>query len=1647
MASITTRQLTGTGVTISPTPLSNVQIDQNFINLNDELAQKLPLTGGTLTGALTVGGNLTVNGTTFTINSTTVTVDDPIFSLGGDTVPVTDDNKDRGIEFRWHNGSVAKLGFFGFDDSTGKFTFVPDATNTSEVFSGTKGTIDANIEWADVLSKPNYVASVATTAPLSGGAAGSVGGALTLSLAAGYGDTQNPYASKTTSTFLAAPSVGNGAPSFRTIVASDIPTLNQSTTGNAATATTLATARNINGVSFNGSADITIAANTSNSLTFNNGGSGSVSGSTFNGSSAVTVSYNTIGAAAYINQAGTGYNFNTATPSTPTLYRVIWNTGDTSMTNSAAGNTTGLLIASQGSHSLWNAQLFAKQGSEPDLYIRGSSDAGGAISWGTWRTVLHSSNYNTYSPTLTGTGASGTWSISVTGSAGSIANNNIVDYLRITNVGGAQRLLMGNQDSSGVNNPSMIVAANGSIELGNGNTWTTNGGTFTKYVTFNSSFANFTTPLQQNSNQVVHAGNVSTYALPIGGGTLTGNLSLNGRLNLPQNPVGTTYGSGVSLVPTYYIGQVSGDDDAWKIYGESDSTNKVRLVFETNDDNDVNESFLFRQKKTYGDYSVNNLLAFDTNGITFKGNTILHAGNYNSYSPTLIGTGASGTWSINITGIAGSSTTAAKTSATTVPASTAFSKWLFATTSTSGTLDWNDSSNTIPGTGSTLLLGNATNGPGGGNYYHPFNIEYAGIDGVGNVTQMAVAYGTPANELYMRGRYGGSWTSWTRFLNSANYNSYSPTLTGTGASGTWGINITGNAATVTNGVYTTSNVMLLRSGITDSTYNSATTTGLYTVSYTGYSRSLMVWNTGGSTGIVQLDVNYGDQGEIRLRNATDSVTWSNWRTFLTSYNYNNYSPTLTGGGASGTWGINITGNAATATTADQIDSWVFRNTGSNSAVNADTLESNGITYYTSGVTNFSGNASDGALYSQFYSSSWQHQIAGDYRSGQIALRGKNNGTWQAWRTVLDSGNYNSYSPTLTGSGASGTWGINVTGYSTSVNLGNSSSTQLLGSAWAGTSGYPGYQFSGGNSRFGFSSTSGVIDVYTDGNYYANEGTSLVLHSGNYNSYSPTLTGGGASGTWSISVTGNAATASSVAWTNVSGRPSTIAGLLGTDSVDANPSGRLGSGYYQQSSTTTANGWPLTSGWWHLHSVTHSNTANYYAMQLAADFYANNLYYRSTNGSGTTGWSRVILDTNYNSYSPTLTGGNASGTWGINVTGTAGGVAWGNISSKPSRIMFYEGFTLDANTMSSNATGFTYSVNAPYTGPVARFSTDGSYDLWLNAPYSGGNALAFRTRNGDNATLNSWKYVLHDGNYNSYSPTLTGGNASGTWSINITGTASSISGFNNPTTAATGNTIVYRDGSGHITGNYIFANYFNAGSGNSENPTIGQVWTQSTGDNYLRKSTPAHFISQLGLITTSNYSSYALPLSGGTVTGATYFQSNLGATSGGLSSPPLQAYSTGNNSAFMSFHKGGHYAINMGLDSDNVFRIGGWSASANLLQMDMSGNLTMAGNVTAYSDERLKKDWSDLSTDFVAKLAQVRAGTYTRTDENIRQVGVSAQSLQPLLPEAVQDDGNYLSVAYGNAALASAVELAKDNLRLRARIERLEALVEQLLVKE
>lgn len=117
--------------------------------------------------------------------------------------------------------------------------------------------------------------------------------------------------------------------------------------------------------------------------------------------------------------------------------------------------------------------------------------------------------------------------------------------------------------------------------------------------------------------------------------------------------------------------------------------------------------------------------------------------------------------------------------------------------------------------------------------------------------------------------------------------------------------------------------------------------------------------------------------------------------------------------------------------------------------------------------------------------------------------------------------------------------------------------------------------------------------------------------------------------------------------------------------------------------------------------------------------------------------------------------------------------------------------------------------------------------------------------------------------------------------------------------------------------------------------------------------------------------------------------------------------------------------------------GAFAGSANLT-FDGT-NLTCGGTVTANSDESLKTNWRPVQEDFVSKLAQVKSGVYDRTDLELTQAGVGAQSWQKLLPETVlKDESGILSVAYGNAALVAAVELAKEVVKLREELEALKS---------
>ena len=196
-------------------------------------------------------------------------------------------------------------------------------------------------------------------------------------------------------------------------------------------------------------------------------------------------------------------------------------------------------------------------------------------------------------------------------------------------------------------------------------------------------------------------------------------------------------------------------------------------------------------------------------------------------------------------------------------------------------------------------------------------------------------------------------------------------------------------------------------------HSTQTTDGTWPTAYA------QVVNLGGSrTRGLQLASQYGTSKDLWFRVGTDNASsenganvWKNWRKiFHDDYHPNadtwttarTHTVTLTGD-ATGTAAVSVDGSAnwtnSIAVTVDQIDTRPFRNTNSNSGVAADSLNSNGITYVTNTGAGNMGYSTDGALYSQVYAAEWQHQIYGDYRSGGLHVRGKNNNSWQDWRKI------------------------------------------------------------------------------------------------------------------------------------------------------------------------------------------------------------------------------------------------------------------------------------------------------------------------------------------------------------------------------------------------------------------------------------------------------------------------------------------------------------------------------------------------------------------------------------------------------------------------------------------------------------------------
>lgn len=136
------------------------------------------------------------------------------------------------------------------------------------------------------------------------------------------------------------------------------------------------------------------------------------------------------------------------------------------------------------------------------------------------------------------------------------------------------------------------------------------------------------------------------------------------------------------------------------------------------------------------------------------------------------------------------------------------------------------------------------------------------------------------------------------------------------------------------------------------------------------------------------------------------------------------APSLIGEGASGDWNINITGNSNSANRIERQD------TRSVNEAPIDMLT--GLSIHLKGSND--GLDDGGTYHAAIHIKDWQDYSGGPF--GQMAITGNSNfwfrvstseTAWGAWKKVLDSSNYTSYTVTKTGSGASGTWPISISG--------------------------------------------------------------------------------------------------------------------------------------------------------------------------------------------------------------------------------------------------------------------------------------------------------------------------------------------------------------------------------------------------------------------------------------------------------------------------------------------------------------------------------------------------------------------------------------------------------------------------------------------
>lgn len=1199
------------------------------------------------------------------------------------------------------------------------------------------------------------------------------------------------------------------------------------------------------------------------------------------------------------------------------------------------------------------------------------------------------------------------------------------------------------------------------------------------------------------SGYLTSASAASTY-LPLSGGTLTGTTTLSGgRFYVSSAASGQAYGGTIHIRDT----EATGANNSFAGIAFSSSPGADYVIGKYS--NSGTGYLQIRNHLGTGIWLLASDGTVTQNGnLVINGsNQVLHAGNYNSYAPTLTGTGASGTWGISITGTA-------KGVVTTDPGIGTGGLWV---TSASGLniarngtayigLDagnYNSYAPTLTGTGASGTWGINVNGTAGsviidnsitwgrsglqfvqvsgiggtnpaltqapdGNWWHIIRANHA--NSAGYYTDLALPFTSDGGVQYRRISNGVN-NGWYLLLDSHNYNSYALPLSGGTLSGPIIVNA-GSGYPIQSTSNQRYQVWIKNTSATAQTagwwfahdsggnlvFHADSSGDKASIAASGYGFQVGVASTYDNPGgwganlvasgqyharVRVKGTSYNSSGDneaylwvdntVSPRSGLYSSTAFNMNVagglyesgsrVLNSSNYSSYALPLSGG--------TLTGQITLASGTP----WQVLAPGSGTFnKHVQYITSSEYTLEAALATDISSGAKLPITFT------WR----GGYGStGGLQLTGGASGTLGG-NTILHAGNYTNYANAKGGgwygSGLPGTrWG----GYST--NGGEISFGDGLPNAYQMGILIDGCYVAGENNGFwslgGDNTWGSRRGMYWDGSYlnfttnsatayFSNAliGGNQIFHAGNYTGYSGIVR--------------------ALGYPSSSNDWNSLGNSYGNSILQVDPS----------NFASTSNG-PTAASYTYGTLLNFASNQNSQS-QIYISHAGNDLIFRGGwGGASWQAWNRVLTNQNYTSYALPLSGGTVTGqvtfrdSGDTQITLNGNGTTWSGITATDVNGTDYMWVYGATGTWAFGGGGSTVSGKKMHIhGGV----TIGSSYAQTSNPTNGLNV--------EGAIQQAGNQVLHAGNYTSYSPSLGGSGASGTWGISVSGNSAGTTNVNN-TGFGSGSFTWYQTSVGlqQYTGGWASFMINNHGDGSSyyNQTIIMPFWDAPM---YMRKEGGTNR-GPYTFLTTENYNSINYPTANNAIraSGNFYIDTNYGRGIVGVYSSyryqgvfamgdsyKLADDGTTTGSLYgmaWSHPNAGGAAGNLDSHGLLVLINGGYGSS-------MSYSIKASSNVTAYSDERLKTNWRPMPENFVARLAQVRVGIYDRIDgEKITQVGVGAQSFQKLLPQAIEtakDEMGTLSVAYGNAALASAIELAKEVVDLRTRVAQLESLIHKLI---